>query len=142
MAKSDRDHAFQLLDMASKDHQAITHMLDSESFPEEVFGFHAQQSIEKGLKAWITAKGLAYPKSHDVSALIRILEESGEDVTKFPDLEDYTIYAVQYRYEAYDEAEEQLDRQEVIESTKALLDHVAGVLKGVPGDGSNQTRDA
>ena len=80
MGKSDRDHASQLLQMARKDHQAITHMLDRDSFSEEVFGFHAQQSIEKTLKAWITAKGLNYPKSHDVSVLIRILGDSGADV--------------------------------------------------------------
>jgi hypothetical protein len=64
-----------------------------------------------------------------VSALVRILGDSGEDVTKFPNLEDYTIYAVQYRYEAYDESEEQLDRQQVIDATKALLDHVRGILE-------------
>jgi HEPN domain-containing protein len=104
-------------------------MLDQDAFSEEVFGFHAQQSIEKALKAWITAKGLSYPKSHDVSALTRILGDSGEDVTRFPNLEDYTIYAVQYRYEAYDDSEEQLDRQQVIEATKALLDHVRGLLE-------------
>jgi len=133
MGKSDRDHAFQLLQMARKDHQAITHMLDQDSFSEEVFGFHAQQSIEKALKAWITAKGLTYPKSHDVSALTRILGDSGEEVTKFPNLEDYTIYAVQYRYEAYDESEEQLDRRQVIEATNALLDHVQGILESKAG---------
>lgn len=133
MGKSDRDHASQLLQMARKDHQAITNMLDRDSFSEEVFGFHAQQSIEKTLKAWITAKGLNYPKSHDVSVLIRILGDSGADVTRFPNLEDYTIYAVQYRYEAYDDSEEQLDRQQVIEATKALIEHVQSVLESDVG---------
>ena len=98
-----------------------------------MFGFHAQQSIEKALKTWISAKGLTYPKSHDVSALTRILTDHGEDITKFPNLEDYTIYAVQYRYEAYDESEEQLDRQEVIDATRTLIDHVQGVLESTAG---------
>jgi len=133
MGKSDRDHAFQLLQMAFKDHQAISHMLDQDAFSEEVFGFHAQQSIEKALKAWITGKGLAYPKSHDVSALTRILSDGGEDLGQFPNLEDYTIYAVQYRYEAYDDSEEQLDRQQVIDATKALLEHVQRLLESKSG---------
>jgi hypothetical protein len=51
MGKSDKDHARQLLDMANKDHSALSHMLDSTSFSDEVFGFHAQQTIEKALKA-------------------------------------------------------------------------------------------
>jgi hypothetical protein len=38
--------------MAKKDHRTPTHMLDAESLSEEMFGFHAQQAIEKTLKAW------------------------------------------------------------------------------------------
>jgi HEPN domain-containing protein len=56
-----------LSDMANKDHLALSHMLDSASFSDEVSGFHAQQTIEKALKAWIAVRGLVYPKSHDVS---------------------------------------------------------------------------
>lgn len=113
MAKSNKDHADQMLKMAKKDHLALSHMLDPADFSEEIFGFHAQQSIEKALKAWIAMKGLTYPKSHDVSALSRILKDSGEDLSKFPNLEDYNIFAVQYRYEAYDSSEEELDRDQV-----------------------------
>lgn len=107
-------------------------MLDRAAFSEEVFGFHTQQTIEKALKAWITAKQLAYPKSHDLSVLTRILGDNGEDLSRFPDLEDYTIYAVQYRYEAYDDSEELLDRRQVVEATKSLLDHVQAVLDRMP----------
>jgi HEPN domain-containing protein len=128
MAKSDKDHALQMLEMAKKDHQALIHMRDANTFSEEIFGFHAQQSMEKALKAWIASRGLEYPKTHDVSALIAILEGSGEDLSKFSGLEDYTIFAVQYRYEAYDESEEPLDRQEVIKTAGALLLHVEGIL--------------
>jgi len=71
MAKSDKDHALQMLEMAKKDHQALAHMLDANEFPEEIFGFHAQQSIEKALKAWIASRGLEYPKTHDISAMLR-----------------------------------------------------------------------
>jgi hypothetical protein len=52
MAKSDRDHAQQLWEMATKDHQALANRRDANKFAEEIFGFHAQQVIEKGLKAW------------------------------------------------------------------------------------------
>jgi hypothetical protein len=57
MEKSDADHARQLLDMANKDHSALSHMLDAAAFSDEVFGFHAQQTIEKALKAWIAVRG-------------------------------------------------------------------------------------
>ena len=66
MAKSDKEHAGQLLSMAEKDHNALAAMPDVEHFSEEVFGFHAQQTVEKALKAWIAFLGATYPKSHDV----------------------------------------------------------------------------
>jgi hypothetical protein len=50
MEKSDRDHALQLIEMADRDHRALSNMLDREDFPEEVFGFHAQQTVEKSLR--------------------------------------------------------------------------------------------
>jgi hypothetical protein len=39
MGKSDKDHARQLLDMADKDHSALSHMLDSASFSDEYLDF-------------------------------------------------------------------------------------------------------
>ena len=128
MAKSDKEHAEQLLRMAAKDRMALASMLDAQSFSEEVFGFHAQQTVEKALKAWIASLGSMYPKSHDISVLIKILTESGQDLRMFPDLEEYSVFAVQYRYEAYDESEEVLDRPKTIGSTMGLLAHVQGII--------------
>lgn len=132
MAKSDKEHAEQLLGMAVKDHNALSGMLGTKNFSEEVFGFHAQQTVEKALKAWIAVLGSTYPKSHDVSALIKILKDAGQDLSQFPDLEDYSVFAVQYRYEAYDEDEEMLDRPETIKKTLALVTHVLGIISRMP----------
>jgi hypothetical protein len=44
---SDIDHARVLLEMASYDLRALQHMLDPDAFAEGIFGFHAQQAIEK-----------------------------------------------------------------------------------------------
>ena len=125
MARSNRDHALLLLELAGKDHKALSNMRDAEVFEEEIFGFHAQQAIGKTLKAWIAAIGLVYPKSHDVSVLTTILRGAGAD------LEDFSIYAVQYRYEAYDEPEEKLDREETIAATRTLIEQVREVIHGV-----------
>jgi len=132
MAKSDKHHAEQLLSMAVKDHTALAGMLDVENFSEEVFGFHAQQTVEKALKAWIACLGLTYPKSHDVSVLVKILKDAGQDLSQFPDLEDYSVFAVQYRYEAYDDNEETLDRPETIKKTTAFVTHVQAIVSRMP----------
>ena len=131
MAKSDKDHAKQLLQMAIMDYTALVNMTDRNSFTDEIFGFHAQQAIEKALKAWIAVRGLEYPKSHDVSGLVTLLRTDGADLSKFSNLEDYTPFAVQYRYEliASDEA---LARDDVISETQSLLDHVGLIVRDAP----------
>jgi HEPN domain-containing protein len=48
---SDLDHARLMLNMAGKDLKALQNMLDMNAFANEIFGFHAQQAVEKALKA-------------------------------------------------------------------------------------------
>ncbi|HKG85081.1 MAG TPA: HEPN domain-containing protein [Beijerinckiaceae bacterium] len=136
MAASDIEHARALLEMAKRDHRALSRMLDPQDFAEEIFGFHAQQVVEKALKAWIAAKALAYPKSHDLTALTKILERSGEPLHGISGLTDLTAFAVQYRYESYDELDDALDREHVIEQTAKLVEHVTRVVRpAASGDG-------
>jgi HEPN domain-containing protein len=54
------DQAEKLLLMASKDMKAMELMMSPEAIDDEIFGFHAQQAVEKSLKAWIGAIQL-YP---------------------------------------------------------------------------------
>jgi HEPN domain-containing protein len=55
-------------------------MTDPGVFADEVFGFHAQQAIEKTLKAWIALLGQEYPFVHDVDALLnRLGGAQGDD---------------------------------------------------------------
>jgi hypothetical protein len=63
--------------------------------------------------------------------LAKILRDDGQDLSKFPDLEDYIVFAVQYRYEAYDN-EDDIDRDEAIEKTRTFLGHVQGILDSTP----------
>jgi len=44
------EHARGLLVMARKDFDALRGMVDNPLFAEEIFGFHAQQAIEKSLR--------------------------------------------------------------------------------------------
>jgi hypothetical protein len=112
--------------MAGKDFDALRGMVGSPLFADEIFGFHAQQAIEKALKAWLAAQGIAFPLTHDLSRLFDLLEENGADVSLFWPLVQYTVYAVQARYEAgLMEAEAPIDRMAVIAEVRKLLDSVA-----------------
>jgi HEPN domain-containing protein len=48
---NDLEHAREILEVARRDLRALRAMNDAESFPDEIFGFHAQQAVEKALKA-------------------------------------------------------------------------------------------
>jgi len=105
-------------------------MEDTVVFAEEVFGFHAQQAIEKALKARLSLAGIEYPKTHDISLLLSILAKCGVITEDYTDLLEFNPYAVQLRYEAFDEIGKPLDRAavirrvtEVVESTQQIINN-------------------
>jgi hypothetical protein len=121
-----------LMRMANKDFDALIGMVqDSKVFADEIFGFHAQQAIEKALKAWICMLDISYPLSHQIARLLSILENCGENVEVFWPLEQYTAFAVQAGYEA-GVGVLTTQRITVIEEVQFLLDRVtAQVTKSI-----------
>lgn len=76
----DREHARIMLEAARKDLRALEGMRDAEIFADEIFGFHAQQAVEKGLKAWFSLLGVNYPRIHDIEELLTMLESQGTSI--------------------------------------------------------------
>ncbi len=120
----DLRHANVVLEMAHKDFKALQGMTDPEVFHEEIFGFHAQQAIEKSLKAWLAILGKEYPLTHDISELLGLLTDSGQDVEQYWDLVEYNAFAVTFRYESLAMYDESLDRKAAIKSVEKLLGNV------------------
>ena len=127
---NESDRARSLLTVAGRDLKALKGMGDPETFADEIFGFHAQQAIEKALKAWITVLGEDYPLIHNLARLLAILEEKGCNIEAFWDLVEYTAFAVAFRYESEDLTSEPLNRPEAVERVQGLLAHVIGVVEG------------
>jgi len=87
---------------------------------DEIVGFHAQQAIEKWLKAVMALRGLEEARIHDLGRLLEILGQTGVDLPPAADrLDDLSIYAVPLRYADLLDAES-LDR----EATVKLMDAV------------------
>ena len=61
--------------------------------------FHAQQCAEKYLKARLVEAGAAFPKTHDLSLLLTLLQplEPGLGILQ-PELDALNKYAIAYRY--------------------------------------------
>jgi HEPN domain-containing protein len=128
----DLEQARNLLDMANKDYQALQGMKGREVFPEEIFGFHVQQAVEKALKAWLCCLGGAFPKIHDLDELSALLRDAGQSLPeKFVPLLAYTDFAVTFRYDAYPDLGHDIDRDDVIKRVGDLLEVVGTIAQKV-----------
>jgi len=125
---SDTEEARELFVMARKDLKAIKAMGDSPEFDDEIFGFHAQQAIEKSLKAWMVLLDLEYPLKHNLITLLGMIDNRGVDVSRFRGLAKYTAFGVQFRYEQSEPAGVSLNRAEVIRDVTGIVEHVERLI--------------
>jgi HEPN domain-containing protein len=125
------ENARMLLVMAGKDLRALAALADPETVDDEIFGFHAQQAVEKSLKAWIAAIGGTFGRVHDLSQLFAVLEDLGCEVGPFEDLDMLNPFAVELRYEAMETEEPRLDRGTCIAQVQGLYDHVMKVIERI-----------
>lgn len=97
------EEARHLLAAARRDLRALEGMSDAEIFADEIFGFHAQQAVEKSLKAWLSMLDVQYPNTHDLSLLLNMLESQHQKVSMYLDVIELNPFSVQFRYEAFEE---------------------------------------
>ncbi len=126
---SGHDLSRELLDTAKSDLKALSNMHDPDAFDDRVFGFHAQQAVEKTLKAWLNVMQGTYPFTHDLSLLLHALDEQGADVESCWDFLDLSSYAVRFRYETLPEGEEPFDRDGLVRNIGALIRHVENLMR-------------
>jgi HEPN domain-containing protein len=132
----DLEHAQLLLSLAERDLKDLGHMLDPAEFADETFGFHAQQSVEKALKALLCVHDVGYDYTHDLRALYRKLQEaSPAELSPFRHLVALSDFAVQFRYEAYDG--EPLDRKATLRDVKDLVGLVEKRISGAEPSGQS-----
>lgn len=126
---SGNEEAMRLLDMAGKDFRAATGMTDIKQFDDEVFGFHIEQAAEKALKAWLSLFEQQYPRTHDLTLLLRLLTDCGQHCQQHMPLVEFNAFAVQYRYEAYEGVDDLIDRPAALKSVGTLLDEVRSLVE-------------
>jgi HEPN domain-containing protein len=118
--------------MARRDHDALLATVALPQVVDSIYGFHVQQAVEKALKAWLALRGERYPLTHDLPRLFSLLRQCGAEVAAFQDLDRFTPYAVQARYEAGDPDEEApLERPFIVAEVGELLTHVERSLAAI-----------
>ncbi len=126
---SDLLQARTLLKAAYRDLKALTGMLDTDIFEDEIFGAHVQQAVEKTLKAWLAILGEVYPYTHNLIRLFRKLQTLNCNVSDYTDLAIFSAFAEQIRYLGVSSDEKPIARQVRIVQVQSLYDHVNGLLK-------------
>ena len=130
---ADLEEALVLLAAADRDLSALRGMADPLVFAAEIAGFHAQQAAEKFLKAWLVLRGEPYPYTHSLARLLKLLQEKEATAGKFRELNEYTAYAVQLRYEAFEDEAAPIDRREAVRRLEALRREVRRRLPDAEG---------
>lgn len=94
-----RELAGQWLTMAEKDFRLVQHLLAEDAPFAEAIVFHCQQAAEKYLKALLTWRETAFPKTHSIAQLLDLLAATDPQVADaVRSAVALTPYAVMMRY--------------------------------------------
>lgn len=117
-----------LLKKAEEDATAVREFAGNDEIADSIIGFHAQQAVEKWLKAVTAAKGTRHSTIHDIDRLIEIVEASGVEVPLDRDrLAVLTQYAVPLRYDELLDSES-LEREVLVVLVAEVAEWVAGQI--------------
>ena len=123
---AERDLARQWLAKAENDLLNADNNLKSEIVPYDTVCFHCQQAAEKLLKAYLVARGVPPPFTHDLLLLLeKIIPYCPDTETLRDDLALLMPYAVGVRYPD----ELFLPTQEDAREARQAAQHVLGWLK-------------
>lgn len=131
---SPADLARALLSKAADDLYVARQLAADAGAPLWILGFHAQQAVEKSLKAVLALRGIEFPRTHNLAMLLELLRRAGDAAP--PDGDDLARlipFGVVARYEAALGADEiNIDRQWAIDVAERTR-HWAWTLLGASG---------
>jgi HEPN domain-containing protein len=88
-----------LLALAREDLVSAEALDKEERVSDSPVGFHAQQAVEKALKAAIASRGQEFPFTHDLGLLLQLCQDAGLEVpADLAEADRLTPYAAAIRY--------------------------------------------
>ena len=123
-----RELARILLQKARDDAYIVRQGCEDNRMPGWIFGFHAQQAVEKALKAVLIDKRIQYPHTHNLTTIMVIYRQQSLELP--PDAEEMdrlNPYGIMLRYEdqPVDFEEAALDRSWVMACVERTLSWAA-----------------
>ncbi len=107
--KRPADLGRRFLALADRDLRAFHKLVGDPQIDDEVVGFHAQQALERSLKAVLVRRGVEFRRVHDLELLLELLAANGVPPPPEADgIRDLNPFAVVLRYDFL--GEHSLDR--------------------------------
>jgi HEPN domain-containing protein len=135
---SEQDLAEQLLRRADEDAVGAGAILPIDEVADVLVCFHAQQAVEKALKAVLAAHGVEFAHRHDLRVLIGQCENAGlrlpEDLAEVDLL---SPYAVELRYD--DDTVHTIERETASRWATAAVRWARGLVEGAGGGQESST---
>lgn len=120
------EYARELLELARGDAYVVQKGTKDPELQDWIVGFHAQQAIEKAIKAVITNKDADFPVTHDLTILSNLTSELDMRVpVDAKDLAKLAPFAVTRRYGASLPPPVPLDRAWALTCVERTLDWAA-----------------
>jgi HEPN domain-containing protein len=114
------DLAHELLGLAGDDEAAARAMLPVGSVTDAIVGFHAQQAVEKALKAVLASREIAFPYVHNLGYLAELCKKHAIELPRTLDgLDDLTPFAAMLRYGSPEHA---IERQAALNWATAAVE--------------------
>lgn len=115
---------------------ALARILPSGDILLDTLCFHAQQTVEKGVKAVLVQQNAPFPKTHNIGVLLGLLPETCHVPDEVALSSGLTDYAVAHRYPGEYEEISDADHREAIRLAEAVLAWAERIIfhKSVGGD--------
>jgi HEPN domain-containing protein len=91
--------------------------------------FHAQQSVEKALKAVLIAQETPFPRTHNIRTLLDLLPKTIELPDDLQGAGKLTTYAVSSRYPGVVEPIDEEEHQESVHLAEAVVNWAEKIIK-------------
>jgi len=108
----------------------VSHRLLGDSEPHaEAIAFHAQQAVEKYLKALLTWHQVEFPKTHDIKRLLGLVSSCDSALAELlAGAAELTTYAVEYRYPGENPPVTMDDAAQAVALADLVRDRIRGRL--------------
>ncbi len=126
-----RELADILLRKANQDQFTLEKLFPDPASPDEVIGFHAQQAVEKMLKAVLALRSVPYRPTHNLATLLDLLRQYQISFpAEFEETRRLTPYAAELRYEDLpDDPEWPFDRSWALDCVRQVRAWAESVLR-------------